>query len=170
MLRRLVFITLTVVLVLSTVPANAKSKPRPLKSCIAALDAAESVGVASELYEENARRCRTGINTPEKVAKSKGKYTPTSADFVLNVITLEQSCYGSAGCNVSFRVEVSYVGAQLPDEKTSYQVVYEVRGGEDIEIGNFELKGAKYSVPLEDSISTPPNPTLTAVVTGVVKN
>jgi hypothetical protein len=106
----------------------------------------------------------------EQAEGPDGPYTPTPADFALNIITLSQDCFGSAGCNITFRIEVSYVGAQQPDDDKTYQVVYEVRGGEDTKIGSFELKDERYTVPSEDFISTPPNPTLTAVVTSVVEN
>lgn len=162
--------TIAAVVAFSVAPVDAKENRKALKSCLAALDAAESVGTGSELYEENARRCRTGINTPEKVVKKAGPYTPTTADFALNVVTLEQSCFGSAGCNVTYRIEVSYVGAQIPGEDESYRVVYELRGGEDQKIGSFELQGDQYSIPSDDFISTPPNPVLTAVVTSVVED
>ena len=155
----------------SDATAEAKEKRAPLKSCIAALDAAEGVGVKSDLYIVNARRCRSGINTAEKVAKTtSGPYTPIPTDFALSVITLEQSCFGSAGCNVNYRIEVAYVGAQTPAKNKSFQVVYEVTGTEDAQIGSFELKGLRYSTPSEDFVSTPSNPVLAATVTSVIEN
>jgi hypothetical protein len=105
------------------VPAGA-AKVAPLKSCLAALDAAEQVGTKSELYVVNARRCRTGINAAEKVTAAKaGPYKPVPTDFNNNVITLAQDCFGSAGCNVSYRVEVSYVGAQPPDPSKTFKMI-----------------------------------------------
>jgi hypothetical protein len=169
-MRRIVGVgVLSVALVVLT-GAGASAKPKPLKSCIAALDAAEGVGVKSELYQENARRCLTGINTAEIVAaKPSGPYSPTPADFTITIVVVEQSCFGSAGCNVQYTIDVGYVGSQLPDANTTYRVVYEVQGGEDPKIGSFTVRGSQVSVPSRDFISTPPNPTLTAVPTNVVK-
>lgn len=150
--------------------AGAKSSKAPLKSCVAALDAAEAVGVKADLYVINARRCRNGINAAE-VARKKtgGPYTPVPSDFQLAVVVLEKSCFGSAGCNVTYRIDVTYVGAQPPDPKQTFTVSYELVGGEDPKIGSFSVRGDTASVSTEDFISTPPNPTLIATPTQVLK-
>lgn len=158
-----------------TAPAQAATHSKathakPLKSCTAALDAAEKLGTKSELYQVNAQRCRTGINDAEQVAAKAGPHTPIPADFSVNVIILRQACFGSAGCNVTYRVDVSYVGSQTPDPSKTYRVTYDLQGGEDPQIGSFEITGTKASVDSEDTISTAGTPVLTAVPTQVIPN
>jgi hypothetical protein len=95
-------------------------------------------------------------------------YVPTPADFTVEVIELERSCYGSAGCNVTYKVAPTYIGPADPDPNKAYTVTYEVHGGDSGETGNFTLKGDAAKVKTQDYISTPPNPTLTAQVTRVI--
>jgi hypothetical protein len=55
---------------------------------------------------------------------------PTGKDFRLGIKILEKSCFGSAGCNITYRIEVAYDGPTLDPDRT-YEVIYEVRGGDD---------------------------------------
>jgi hypothetical protein len=52
---------------------------------------------------------------------------PKAKDFKLSVKTLSKQCFGSAGCNLTYRVDVSLAKTLDPD--VEYEVVYEVRGG-----------------------------------------
>ena len=135
------------------------------------------VGVGST--DNNADRPSTGAtNRPAATAASP---TPTDApettaaaaepkprDFDLTVKTLSKQCFGSAGCNITYRVEVGYDGPPL-DSSNSYEVVYEVRGGEDgPQINTLTVEGDQSSVDSEESISTnSAGRKLTAVVTSV---
>lgn len=94
-------------------------------------------------------------------------YVPTPADFTLEVVEIKRSCFGSAGCNVTFKINPTYNGPPVNSSK-SYTVVYEVRGGDDVDSDNFTMRGSNASVNSDDHISTPPNPTLTAEVTRVL--
>jgi hypothetical protein len=69
------------------------------------------------------------------------------------VKTLEKQCFGSAGCNVTFRIEVGYNGLPL-DPATTYEVTYEVTGGEDPLINTLEVTGENASVPQEETLGT----------------
>jgi hypothetical protein len=80
-------------------------------------------------------------------------YTPTAEDFELTVKTLEKQCFGSAGCNVTFRIEVGYGGPTL-DPATTYEVIYEVTGGEDPLINTLTVTGDSYEVDQEESLGT----------------
>jgi hypothetical protein len=84
------------------------------------------------------------------------------------VKTLSKQCFGSAGCNVTYRIEVGYDGPPLDPSNTA-EVVYEVRGGEDgPQINTFTVEGDQSSVDREESISTSSaGRKLTAVVTSV---
>ncbi len=94
-------------------------------------------------------------------------HVPTPEDFSLEIIELSRSCFGSAGCNVTFKIAPTYSGPPTNASK-SYRVVYEVRGGDDVKSENFTVHGTEASVKSESFISTPQNPTLTAVVVRVL--
>jgi hypothetical protein len=93
---------------------------------------------------------------------------PRRRDFELTVKTLSKQCFGSAGCNLTYRIEVGYDGPPL-DPSNTYEVVYEVRGGEDgPQINTLTVEGDQSSVDSEESISTNSSARkLTAVVTSV---
>lgn len=81
----------------------------------------------------------------------------------------DKNCFGSAGCSVTVKLEMGYTGPDLSPDET-WEVTYEVRGGEDGPIiGTFEVTGPSYTVPEED-VSTPSkNTEITAKVTDVEK-
>lgn len=88
-------------------------------------------------------------------------HVPTPEEFTIGIIETERSCFGTAGCLISYRIDPKYNGPPISPTAT-YTVVYEVRGGEDVQTKNFDLEGGSASFR-EESISTPPNPTLSAV-------
>jgi hypothetical protein len=94
---------------------------------------------------------------------------PSKADFKLTPKVLSKKCFGSAGCNVTYRILVSYTGPTL-DPSESYELVYEVRGGEDGPTTNtLTVTGGESSVDEEEYVSTnSKNAKLTAVVTDVL--
>ncbi|SCG70289.1 hypothetical protein [Micromonospora halophytica] len=94
---------------------------------------------------------------------------PTRKDFKLAVKVLRKKCFGSAGCNISYRIDVTYTGTGLDPAKT-YEVTYEVRGGEDPMVNTFEVTGDTASVPQEEDGGTRRSgDKLTAVVTDVAE-
>lgn len=103
-----------------------------------------------------------GNTAPAKVAG----YMPKPADFTLTVKTLEKHCFGSAGCNVKFRIEVAYAGQPL-DETKSFDVTFDVKGAKDPFTGTFQVKGGQYFGVEDELVQTGSNPSLTAVVTAV---
>jgi hypothetical protein len=94
---------------------------------------------------------------------------PKAADFRLTVKILRKQCFGSAGCNLSFRIDVAYDG---PTFTGSYLVTYEVRGGEDGPLVNsFTIEGDTAQVESEETIGTKSSRSkLTARVTDVTEN
>jgi hypothetical protein len=81
-------------------------------------------------------------------------YQPLATDFALSVKVLEKTCYGSAGCNLSYRVKVGYGGEPLDPSKT-YELTYEVRGGEDgPQVNTLTVQGDSSQVDEEELIST----------------
>jgi hypothetical protein len=91
--------------------------------------------------------------TPEPTTPEPTYYQPGPEDFELTVKTLEKQCFGSAGCNVTFRVELGYGGPPL-DPSATYEVTYELMGGEDQLISTLTVTGDEYTVPDEESIGT----------------
>lgn len=79
--------------------------------------------------------------------------TPSPSDYELRVKTLQKECFGSAGCNVSYTIRVTYSGTPLPEDAT-YSVTYKVTGGEDEVINTFEINGDRATVAEEESVST----------------
>ncbi|RZU75494.1 hypothetical protein EV384_4038 [Micromonospora kangleipakensis] len=95
--------------------------------------------------------------------------TPTKKDFKLAVKILRKKCFGSAGCNLTYRIDVTYTGSGLDPSKT-YEVTYEVRGGEDPMVNTFEVTGDTASVQQEEDGGTKRSgDKLTAVVTDVAE-
>jgi hypothetical protein len=93
-------------------------------------------------------------NCPTKAIPEPSFYEPDIDDFALTVNVLEQKCYGSAGCNVTFRVELAYGGLEL-DPSQRYELTYEILGGDDPQIRTMEGKGDSYTSRDEDRIGTP---------------
>lgn len=57
---------------------------------------------------------------------------PTADDFEIELITKEKQCFGSAGCNVTVKPELSYTGmSEDLNPDVTYEITYEIRGGED---------------------------------------
>lgn len=83
--------------------------------------------------------------------------TPTPPDFALTVKVIKKSCFGSAGCNITFNIEVQYDGG-LTKQGQTWDVTYEVLGGEDEKINTFQLMraGSEYKTTIrrEDFIGT----------------
>jgi hypothetical protein len=97
-------------------------------------------------------------------------YEPTPEDYLLTIKVLEQSCFGSAGCNVRFRIEVTSLYIDEVDPTATYELTYEIQGGEDTRINTLEITGDRYSVDEQEMVSTPSEDTeLVAVVTEVSK-
>lgn len=94
---------------------------------------------------------------------------PVPADFTLTVNELSRKCFGSAGCNVSFSIELENVGAHEFDPSKSYRIVYTVNGTEDPYTNNLTITGDRYSYDSEEFAQVKNKSTkLTATVTSIV--
>ena len=87
----------------------------------------------------------------------------------LTVKILEKKCFGSAGCNVTYRIDPKYDGELDPSR--TYRMTYEVSGVEDgPQINNFTVTGTEASIPSEESAQTKTTKVkLTAKVTDMVE-
>jgi hypothetical protein len=110
----------------------------------------------------------TRTTAPATTAPAVATYdTPTKSNFKLAVKILRKQCFGSAGCNITYRIDVTYAGVEL-DPSATYEVTYEVKGGEDPIVNTFEVTGDSASVQQEEMASTKRSADkLTAVVTSV---
>ena len=106
---------------------------------------------------------------PATTAAAPSYPTPKPSDFKLKVKMLDKQCFGSAGCNVQFRVsDLTYSGSGL-DPDATYELSYKFKGLEDPMIGTFELEGdGSYRIAEREFGSTRrSSDKVTAVVTEV---
>lgn len=95
-------------------------------------------------------------------------YIPLASDFTVTVNVLTKDCFGSAGCDITYRIQPSYHGAAL-DSTQQYTVTYQVNGTQDPQIGSFTMQGDEASVQQEEiAQTTSSSAQLTAQVTNVL--
>lgn len=96
--------------------------------------------------------------------------TPKVADFKAAPKIVKKDCFGSAGCNVTLRVDLAYAGPAL-DPSDSWLLVYEIRGVEDGPlVGNLTLTGSDYTSQEESVGTTSSKSKITVKVTSVQKD
>lgn len=96
----------------------------------------------------------TETTAPEVAEETTAPPELTADDIKLRVKTLDKQCFGSAGCNVTYRVEVVTVFVEVPAD-ASYEVSYKVSGPESgPELGTFMITGDEYEVPPENYSGT----------------
>lgn len=97
-------------------------------------------------------------------------YTPKPEDFTLTIKVLEKQCFGSAGCNVTFRIELAYSGPTLSPSRT-YEITYRVDGTDESEyVNTLTVTGDQYRTQDREMVSTKSSKSvLTVVVTSVAE-
>ncbi|GID32660.1 hypothetical protein [Paractinoplanes brasiliensis] len=102
---------------------------------------------------------------PETTAPPGPDLSPS--DIRLTPKVAEKNCFGSAGCNVTVKVQMAYQGPALSEDET-FEVTYELLGDENGPIiGTFEVSGPSYTED-EQSLSTKSSKTkISAKVTDV---
>jgi hypothetical protein len=81
-------------------------------------------------------------------------FVPDPSDFDLTIKTLSKQCFGTAGCNITYRIQVGYSGLPL-DSFSTYEVTYQVSGDESGAIINtLTVTGDQSSVQQEEFAST----------------
>lgn len=129
----------------------------------------DGAGVAAPTVTETVTV--TVTHTPAPVAEPEpaaSEWSSSPAMFKVGIKVLEKKCFGSAGCNVTFRIEPEYLGTvDLPSDGT-VEVFYEVKGGEDPLLNNFTIEDGQASYDSEERIQTASSDDeLTGVVTSV---
>jgi hypothetical protein len=91
-----------------------------------------------------------------KLSPSPEKSAPTVEDFKLNLTVTSKQCFGSAGCNVQYRVAPVWQHSLPVTLDGDYDLTYKVEGDESgpiIDTLTVYANG-KYSVPWEGFAST----------------
>lgn len=110
---------------------------------------------------------KNGTSSPPKLA-----YPPlTPKDITLKVKILEKKCFGSAGCNVEFRISSFEVTPGKLDPEATYEVTYTYKGLSDPVENRFTLSGDGTGSVDESEYGQTKSKTskVTAVVTSVEK-
>ena len=108
---------------------------------------------------------------PEPTTEEPAAYDPKAKDFKVSIKTTDKQCFGSAGCNVTYKVGLDYLGSTpLPSDGTT-DITYEVSGAEDEIIGTLELKGdGTFSTSEEIASTSSSSKKLAAKITEVDYN
>lgn len=93
-------------------------------------------------------------STEPTEAESPDYATPAADDFSLRVKTLSKECFDTAGCNITFRIDPTYIGVTSPDPDATYEVTYKVTGAQDPMINTFTMTGSQASVEDEEMAET----------------
>jgi len=91
---------------------------------------------------------------------------PAPTDFAIEVIELERSCFGSAGCNVRYTISPTYVGTALPEGE--FEVLYDVAGADQAKSDSFTVRDGQFSDISDVMVSAPECGVLTATPTRVL--
>ncbi|MDQ1652699.1 MAG: hypothetical protein QOI35_1899 [Cryptosporangiaceae bacterium] len=100
---------------------------------------------------------------------ARSPHVPAAADFVLTLTILRKHCYGSAGCNIAYRITPAYSGSALAPSQ-ALTVVYVVTGGDSgPQTDSFAVRGDQAEYVPEQTISTSSSTAaLTATATQVL--
>lgn len=95
------------------------------------------------------------IKTQGSAAKVPPKVysVPAPADFTLALTELKRACFGSAGCNVTFTVQLTKVNAAMYDSTKTYKLMYSIGGAEDPYSNYMKITGDQYSHNDEEFVS-----------------
>jgi hypothetical protein len=145
------------------------SKPSPADSSSSKATAGVRKAESDRLAAERASAAAVAEAQASALAEAKAAAAepPAPSAFRLAVKILQKKCFGSAGCNVTYRVDPKFLG---PGDPNDTEVTYEVLGGEDgPQVNTFTIDSAgTASYPSEETVSTPSSRTvLTARVTDV---
>lgn len=145
-----------------TSDADAADDPTSQDEAALARDA-ESAPITTEATT-NAEPVTT---TTKATTTTQAPYEPEPDDFIIEIVETSRKCFGTAGCSIEYEIDLTYVGDRMFDSSSRYQVIFEIKGGDDLEIGNFEVDGSGEVTYQPGRISTPPDPVLTATATRV---
>lgn len=106
---------------------------------------------------------------PATAAPEPAAVAPKTTDFKLTPKILSKHCFGSAGCNIEFRIDVTYSGPALSESDT-WLITYEVAGVEDGPmVDSIELTGTQFEGTEQSASTSSSSSKLKAKVTEIVK-
>ena len=89
-------------------------------------------------------------------------------DFLIELKVTEKQCFGSAGCLVTTKASVTYVGVYETDELPSLiDITYKIKGATEPYTATIEMEDGKYSPDVADVETKRKSDKLEAVVTSV---
>lgn len=113
----------------------------------------------------------TGASAASSAPSTKSRIPVSASDFKIETTVLEQKCFGSAGCSLSYTIKPTFMGSVSDLEGRSLKVVYEVTGGDEPQVGYFSLEGTNMRYDETARISTPSaDAVLAAQVTQVLES
>lgn len=126
---------------------------------------ATGVGISIAMFTANktpppAAATRTPLPPPQPKV-------PTPAEFQIGVVVTDQNCAAPNGCVYKYRVDPKYIGLHPLPEK-EIKVVYEVRGGNQPQVGDFTVQGGQARVLQDVPLEGPPGARLQAAVTQII--
>ena len=84
-----------------------------------------------------------GSATGAPAATKAAAKMPAAKDFKITLKVLTKDCFGTAGCNITYRVNSVTVPPGLDTSKT-YEVSYKVTGAEDPKEGTVTITNGKF--------------------------
>lgn len=94
------------------------------------------------------------VTSPAAPPDEEEPREPTDLDFEARLKVVKKQCFGSAGCNVSFKVNLVYVGfGEVSDLPDNIDITFVVKGGEEPYVSTIEMEDGQYS-PDEATIGT----------------
>src|SRR3954471_22559458 len=99
-----------------------------------------SAAAASMMKEQLAKQAEDAARASALAAAQAAAAAPPPPEaFTIGILVLEKKCFGSAGCNVSFRIDPKFTGT---GSAKNLEVTYEVVGGEDPLTNTFTIDSA----------------------------
>ena len=82
-------------------------------------------------------------------------FVPQKSDWRVGVKVTERHCFGSAGCNVTVRIDPQYVGTQELPSTGTIEVTYEISGDSSGPVvGTFTVEDSEASYDKETDLDT----------------
>lgn len=113
----------------------------------------------------------TEKTTKQRPNPQEATHNAKPKDFKISLAILEKQCHDPAGCSISYRITLSYVGSQRLPAKGVTEVTYLVSGGVGPITNTLKFTSNKTVPSYSDLIDTPSSSAkLTAKVTKVTYN
>ena len=93
------------------------------------------------------------------------------ADFTIRLAELSRSCFGAAGCNVTFTITGMEYSGTTPISGRNFQLVYQIVGAEHTHTNYAKCTGTSCNFVdgQSDSVTTAADTPISAEVTGVIE-